>query len=111
MGVWLPKSMRPEGTGIYAHAVEVPDDYSGEMPSGFDVIQLSSCKYLVFQGEPYDDDKYDEAIGKFLEHIADFNPKVYGYEWDDKAAPKFQLAPMGWRGYIEGCAVKKIADR
>ena len=36
------------------------------------------------------------------------NPKVYGYEWDDETAPKFQLAPMGWRGYIEGRAVRAI---
>lgn len=111
MGVWLPKSMRPEGTGIYAHAVEVPADYSGEIPEGFDIIDLPACKYLVFQGEPYDDEKYEEAIGKLWERIADFNPKVYGYEWDDETAPKFQLAPMGWRGYIEGRAVRVIADR
>lgn len=111
MGVWLPKSMRPKGTGIYAHAVEVAVDYSGEIPSGFDVIDLPPCKYLVFQGEPYDDNKYDEAIGKLWERIADFNPKVYGYEWDDEVAPKFQLAPMGWRGYIEGRAVRAISDR
>ncbi len=108
MGVWLPDSMRPEGTGIYAHAVEVESDYSGEIPSGFDVIDLPPCKYLVFQGEPYDDEKYDEAIGRLWENISDFNPRVYGYEWDDEAAPRFQLAPMGWRGYIEGRAVRKI---
>lgn len=111
MGVWLPNSMRSEDTGIYAHAVEVPADYSGEIPEGFDVIDLPPCKYLVFQGEPYDDNKYDEAIGKLWEKIANFNPKVYGYEWDDETAPKFQLAPMGWRGYIEGRAVRAIADR
>ncbi len=109
MGVWLPESMRPEGTGIYAHAVEVAADYSGEIPSGFDIIDLPQCKYLVFQGEPYDDDKYGDAIGELWENIADFNPAVYGYEWDDEVAPKFQLAPMGWRGYIEGRAVKKIS--
>lgn len=109
MGVWLPESMCPEGTGIYAHAVEVAADYSGEIPFGFDVIDLPPCKYLVFQGEPYDDDKYDEAIGNLWENIADFNPRVYGYEWDDGSAPKFQLAPMGWRGYIEGRPVKKIS--
>ncbi len=111
MGVWLPKSMCPEGTGVYAHAVEVPADYSGEIPEEFDVIDLPACKYLVFHGEPYDDEKYVEAIGKLWERIADFNPKVYGYEWDDETAPKFQLAPMGWRGYIEGRAVRAIADK
>ncbi|MGN1338759.1 MAG: helix-turn-helix domain-containing protein [Oscillospiraceae bacterium] len=108
MGVWLPESMRPEGTGVYAHAVEVPADYSGELPEGFDIIDLPPCQYLIFQGEPYDDEKYDEAIGELWENIADYNPRVYGYEWDNEAAPRFQLAPMGWRGYIEGRPVKKI---
>ena len=108
MGVWLPKSMCPDGTGIYAHAVEVPADYAGEIPAGFDVIDLEPCKYLIFQGEPYEDEKFNEAIGALWENIAAFNPKVYGYAWDDEAAPRFQLAPMGWRGYIEGRPVKKI---
>lgn len=111
MGVWLPKSMCPDGTGIYAHAVEVPADYCGEVPDGFDIISLAPCKYLIFQGEPYDDEKYDEAIGALWKNIADFNPKVYGYEWDDETAPKFQLAPMGWRGYIEGRPIKEISGK
>lgn len=110
MGVWLPKSMRPDGTGIYAHAVEVAADYSGSIPSGFDVIDLPPCKYMIFQGEPYDDEKYDEAVGACMNRIGQFDPKVYGYAFDDEAAPKFQLAPMGWRGYIEGRPVKEIGD-
>lgn len=108
MGVWLPESMRPSGTGIYAHAVEVAADYSGDIPQGFDVIDLAPCKYLIFQGEPYNDEKYSEAIGAFWNNISNFNPEVYGYTWDDEVAPRFQLAPMGWRGYIEGRPVKEI---
>lgn len=50
MGVWLPESMRPTGTGIYAHAFEVPVDYSEEIPSGFDVLNLKPCKYMVMNG-------------------------------------------------------------
>ncbi|MGN0805278.1 MAG: helix-turn-helix domain-containing protein [Candidatus Coproplasma sp.] len=111
MGVWLPESMCTEGTGIYAHAVEVAADYSGEIPTGFDVVELPACKYMVFQGEPYDDENYVEAVSRLWGNIANFNPKVYGYEWDDETAPKFQLAPMGWRGYIEGRAVKAIANK
>jgi hypothetical protein len=30
--------------------------YTGEIPEGFDVIELEPCKLMVFQGEPYDDD-------------------------------------------------------
>ena len=107
MGVWLPDAMRPEGTGIYAHAVEVPAEYMGEIPEGFDVIELKPCKYLIFQGEPYDDEQFGEAIGEVWSHIKGYNPKVYGYEWDDEIAPRFQFAPMGWRGYIEGRPIKK----
>lgn len=103
----MPDAMRPEGTGIYAHAVEVPAEYMGEIPEGFDVIELKPCKYLIFQGEPYDDEQFGEAIGEVWSHIKGYNPKVYGYEWDDEIAPRFQFAPMGWRGYIEGRPIKK----
>ncbi|MCL2518779.1 MAG: AraC family transcriptional regulator [Oscillospiraceae bacterium] len=101
VGVWLPDNMRPEGTGVYASAVEVPVDYAGEIPEGFDVIDLEPCKMLVFQGEPFDDENYDVAIGDLWKCIEKFNPEVYGYRYDYTIAPKMQLAPFGWRGYIE----------
>jgi len=101
VGVWLPDNMRPEGTGVYAHGVEVPDDYSGNIPDGFDVINLKPCKMLVFQGEPYDDEYYQDAVGACMDRIEKFNPEVYGYQYADELAPRMQLAPMGWRGYIE----------
>ena len=108
MGVWLPDCLRPEGTGVYAHAIEVPENFTGKVPEGFDIIDLQPCKYLIFQGEPYDDDNYEEAIDALMDSISKFNPNVYGYEWDDKIAPCFQLEPMGWRGYIEGRPIREI---
>ena len=108
VGVWLPENMRPEGTGIYAHGVEVPADYTGEIPEGFDVIDLEPCKLLVFQGEPYDDEAYQEAVGICMERIGKFNPEVYGYKYAEELAPKMQLAPMGWRGYIEMRPIKEM---
>lgn len=101
VGLWLPESMRPAGTGIYAHGVEVPMDYTGEIPGDFDVIDLAPCKLLVFQGEPYNDENFQTAVGICMERIGNFNPEVYGYEYADEVAPKMQLAPQGWRGYIE----------
>ncbi|MCL2357096.1 MAG: AraC family transcriptional regulator [Defluviitaleaceae bacterium] len=101
VGLWLPENMRPAGTGIYAHGVEVAADYSGEIPAGFDVINLEPCKLLVFQGEPYDEANFQNSVGECMGRIRKFNPEVYGYRYAPELAPKMQLAPAGWRGYIE----------
>lgn len=108
MGVWLPAKMRLTPEGIYAHAVEVPAEWSGEIPNGFDVVDLEPCKYIIFQGEPYDDADFENEVGACMERIEKFNPEIYGYEYDEEIAPRFQFAPSGWRGYIEGRAVRKI---
>lgn len=108
VGVWLPKAMRLTENGVYAHAVEVPTDYSKDIPEGFDLLELLPCKYLIFQGEPYDDEKYAEAVGACMSNIERFDPEVYGYAFDDEISPRFQLAPMGWRGYIEGRPIREI---
>lgn len=108
IGMWLPEKFRPEGTSLYVQGVEVPVDYSGNIPEGCEVIELPACKMLVFQGPPYDDEKYCEAINELWEQTANYNPEIYGYEWADGIAPKFQLAPMGYRGYIEGRPVREI---
>lgn len=108
VGLWLPACMRPEGTGIYAHGVEVPATYAGTVPEGFDVIDLTPCKLLVFQGEPYNDTEFETAVGLCMERIGRFNPEVYGYRYAPDLAPKMQLAPMGWRGYIEMYPVENM---
>ena len=108
VGVWLPENMRPAGTGIYAHGVEVPATFKGIVPDGFEVMELPACQMMVFQGEPYDDEIFEDAVGKCMEQIKRFNPEVYGYEWAPELAPRMQLAPEGWRGYIEMLPVRKI---
>jgi len=108
VGLWLPENMVKPGTGTYAHGVEVPADYAKAIPEGFDVIDLPPCKLIVFQGEPFDDSVYDEAISELWERVAKFNPEVYGYEYADELAPKMQLAPYGWRGYIEMRPIRQL---
>lgn len=108
IGMWMPETLRPAGTSVYTQGVEVPLDYTGEVPEGFEVIELPACKMLIFQGQPYDDEKFSEAIGELWKQTENFNPEVYGFEWADEVAPKFQLAPMGYRGYIEGRPVREI---
>jgi hypothetical protein len=110
VGLWLPDNMRPVGTGIYAHGVEVPADYSGKVPEGFDVIDLAPCKFIVFQGEPYNDEDYGKVDDLFkMGGMEKFNPEVYGYKYAPEMAPRMQLAPQGWRGYIEMRPVVRMA--
>lgn len=108
IGMWMPDNFRRTGTSVYTQGVEVPEDYAGEIPEGFELIDLPPCKMMVFQGQPYDDEKYSEAIGEFWEVMNNYNPEIYGFTWADEDGPRFQLAPMGYRGYIEARPVRQL---
>lgn len=107
IGVWLPEGMRKVGTSEYCQAVEVPTDFSGKIPEGYDIIDLPACKYMVFNGEPFEDEAFCEAIEIVWDAIKRYDPKPYGWEWAPEDGPRFQLAPVGARGYIEGIPVKE----
>ena len=105
--LWLPKQYIQEGTSEYVQGVEVPLDYDGQIPEGFDIIELPKCKYMMFQGEPFAEEEFEEAIGQVWEAIKKYNPQSMGYTWDD-SNPRIQLEPIGTRGYIELYPVKSI---
>lgn len=108
MGLWLPDNMIKPGTSKYVQGVEVPVDYKGEIPEGFDIIELAPCKMMVFQGQPYDEEHFGETIGELWEVMKGYNPEIYGFKWADEDAPRFQLEPMGYRGYIEARPVRLL---
>ena len=103
--LWLPKEYIKPGTSEYVQGVEVSEDYSGEIPDGFDVIELPASKYLMFQGEPFKEEDYEQAITDIWESEKKYDPTVIGYQWDDRN-PKIQLEPVGARGYIELLPIK-----
>lgn len=105
--LWLPKKHIIAGTSEYVQGVEIAADYSGEIPEGFDIIELPKCKYIMFQGEPFEEENFGEAIEQIWTAIKKYNPGLIGYEWDD-GNPRIQLEPIGTRGYIEFVAVKSI---
>ena len=108
IGMWLPKNLVKPGTSVYTQGVEMPADYSGPVPEGCDIIKLKPCKMMVFQGQPYDDCKFMEAIGDLWEVMKTYDPKIYGFEWADEDGPRFQLEPQGYRGYIEARPVRQL---
>jgi hypothetical protein len=108
IGMWMPENLRKPGTSTYTQGVEVPADYAGEEPEGFELIELPPCKMMVFQGQPYEDEKFQEAIDELWEVMKGYNPEIYGFTWADEDGPRFQLAPMGYRGYIEARPVRPL---
>ena len=109
MGLWLPANLRKPGTSLYAQGVEVPADYSESLAPGLEIIDLPPCKMMIFQGQPYDDADFEQAIGSFWETVKSYSPEIYGFQWADADAPRFQLEPQGYRGYIEGRPVRPLS--
>ena len=98
--MWLPESMIPKGTSTYVQGTEVSAGYQGMVPDGFEVIHLPPCKYLMFQGEPFLEEDYCEAIEQLQAAIVKFDLTARGFS-RDLQNPRIQLEPQGSRGYIE----------
>ena len=98
--LWLPEAYIKPGTSQYVQGVEVAEDYTGEIPDGFDVIELPKAQYLMFQGEPFQEEDYQQAIAEIREAEKNYDPSLIGYQWDH-LNPRIQLEPIGTRGYIE----------
>ena len=108
IGMWLPENLQKPGTSLYAQGVEVPLDYDGSIPEGYEIIDLLPCKMMIFQGQPYDDAVFEEAIGSLWEAVKNYKPEIYGFKWADEDGPRIQLEPQGYRGYIEGRPVRPL---
>lgn len=108
IGMWVPQNLRPKDTGRYAQGVELPLDYDKPVPQGYDLIELPPCKMMIFQGEPFEDEVFYEAIKSLEKRIDDYTPQLYGFEWADADGPRFQLEPQGYRGYIEARPVREV---
>lgn len=98
--LWLPEAYIKPGTSQYVQGVEVAEDDTGEIPDGFDVIELPKAQYLMFQGEPFQEEDYQQAIAEIWGAEKNYDPSLIGYQWDD-ANPRIQLESIGTRGYIE----------
>lgn len=106
--MWLPSKYKKLNTSTYVQGVEVETNYRGVIPEGFDSIRLPEAAYLMFQGQPFREEDYCEAIQAVQQAMDSYDPSVIGYQWDDEN-PRTQLEPRGERGYIELRAVKRIS--
>ena len=100
VSLWLPKHLIKPNTSEYVQGVEVETDYHESIPEGFDIIDLPEATYLMFQGQPFEEEDYGEAIQRLWEAMDNYDPSVLGYRYD-LSNPRIQLEPIGTRGYIE----------
>ena len=104
--LFLPEKLRNPAANEYVQGVEVEPDYAGEVPEGFELIDLPASTYLLFRGEPFAEEDYVAAIGEIWDAEKKYDPAFIGFEWDNEN-PRIQLEPRGERGYIELVPVKK----
>ena len=109
VSMWLPPKYKKPDTSTYVQGVEVETDYMGVVPEGFDTIRLPEADYLMFQGQPFREEDYCEAICTVQTAMDGYDPSVIGYRWDDEN-PRIQLEPRGQRGYIELRAIRRISE-
>lgn len=98
--LWLPPSYCPPNTSTYVQGVEIEATSEPVIPDGFERIELPAAKYLMFQGEPFEEEDYCEAIEALQDSMNQYDPSIIGFQWDD-SNPRIQLEPIGARGYIE----------
>ncbi len=60
--MWLSEAFRTLGASIYVPGGEVKTDYDGAVPEGFDTITPPAADYLMFQGAPFAEEGYRDAV-------------------------------------------------
>ena len=109
VAMWLPQKYKKPDTSTYVQGVEVETGYTGVVPDGFDTIRLPEAEYLMFQGPPFPEEEYCQAIRTVQAAMDRYDPSVIGCRWDDEN-PRIQLEPRGRRGYIELRAIRRGAE-
>ena len=104
--MWLPDKYRKPGTSKYVQGVELPFDWNGKVMDGFEVVDMDESEYLMFQGEAFEEEYYEEAIKEVERAMEKYDPSLIGARWKEDE-PRNQLEPRGERGYIEYKAIKK----
>jgi AraC family transcriptional regulator len=80
IGAWISQG----GKHGYMYGIEVPPNYSGEVPEGMECLSFPESPFAVFHHPPYDYSKMErsvhEALGKSMES---WDPAEHGYAWRD----------------------------
>ena len=95
----LPDKLIKAGTSAIAAGIELPADYSGNLPEKYEIIELPACEAFYFQGKPYEDkEEFVRAIEVVNKAIADYKPEIFGYKFEDDSIPAFNFGASPEKG-------------
>lgn len=63
---------------------------------------------MIFQGPPFKDEEFRDAIHNLWDLMKLYNPEIYGFNWANADGPRFQMEQQGYRRNIEGRPVREI---
>ena len=105
----LPKILVKDGTSACVAGVEVPQDYSKDIPNEYEMLELPPCTMLYFNGMPFENEEdFFNAIGIVIEAIENYKPELYGYAFADDIAPKFNFGAAAKTGARMAVPVKVL---
>ena len=88
----LPPFLQKAGKSAVAAGVELPLDWDGHIPEGYELVELPPCVMLYFQSAPYPgEENFPAAINAAFQALEHYDPRPYGYEFADSLGPKLNL--------------------
>lgn len=107
--VELPPFLQKEGKSAVAAGVELPIDWNGQTPEGYELAELPPCVMLYFQTAPYQgEENFPAAINAAVLALERYEPKPYGYEFDDCLGPKLNFGGECKTGARLAVSVRKL---
>ncbi|MDL2293933.1 AraC family transcriptional regulator [Ruminococcaceae bacterium OttesenSCG-928-D13] len=107
--ITLPPNMVPAGKAIAAVAVELPADYAGEVPKGYELADMPAGEMIYFQSPPYEDEEaFAEAISAVFAAYESYDPALFGYEFATDSLPVFNFGAFASKGARIAVPVKKL---
>ncbi|MDP4092809.1 MAG: AraC family transcriptional regulator [Bacillota bacterium] len=103
IAAWLNENGRTR----YVWGVEMPADYKGPIPDGFECIDTPECQYVKFCHPPYEESEHEEVTEAVWNKSELWNPKDFNMEWNDASNPVYE-DDRADEGYLVLKPVKKI---
>ena len=95
----LPERMIPKGSACGAVGIELPEDYAGEIPQGYEMIDLPAGEMMYFQSPPYEkEDAFPEAIALVFAAFEQYRPEDYGYRFALDQLPMMNFGAFADKG-------------